>query len=109
MATTIDYGSDYGTDSIDYQTTMAEDSPMAIDYDRLSRGKLCPLKATEPPDLDAILRVGAIKCRTDGEPPAWSISAGSVTAPAAPGGMRWRSAAPSSPWPGTNDNAPACS
>ena len=40
-----------------------------IDYDSLTCGKLCPLKAIEPPDLDAILRVGAIKCRTDGEPP----------------------------------------
>ena len=81
MATTIDYGSDYGTDSIDYQTTMAEDSPMAIDYDRLSRGKLCPLKATEPPDLAAILRVGAIKCRTDGEPPRVEYIGGQCDGP----------------------------
>ena len=62
-------------------STMAEDSPMAIDYDRLSRGKLCPLKATEPPDLDAILRVGAIKCRTDGEPPRVEYIGGQCDGP----------------------------
>ena len=76
METTIDYGSDYGAE--------------ASDYDSLTRGKLCPLKATEPPDLDAILRVSAIKCRTDG----------------VPGGTPTSPAAPSSPWPATNNNTP---
>ena len=69
MATTIDYDSDYGGEASDYQTTMAENPSGTIDYDGITRGKLCPLKATEPPNLDAILRVSAIKCRTDGEPP----------------------------------------
>lgn len=49
MATTIDYGSDYGTDSIDYQTTMAEDSPMAIDYDDSSRGSCARSKLLSRP------------------------------------------------------------
>ena len=50
-----------------------------IDYDSLTCGKLCPLKAIEPPDLDAILRVGAIKCRTDGEPPHAEYIGGPVS------------------------------
>lgn len=81
MKTIIDYGSDYGTDSSDYQTTMAENPSGTIDYDSLTRGKLCPLKATETPDLDAILRVGAIKCRTDGEPPRVEYIGGQCDGP----------------------------
>ena len=52
----------------------------AIDYDSLTRGKLCPLKAAEPPvlafwnldpapDLAATPKSDVIKCRADGEPP----------------------------------------
>lgn len=41
MATTIDYGSDYGAEASDYQTTMAENPSATIDYDGLT--KLCPL------------------------------------------------------------------
>lgn len=52
----------------------------ASDYDSLTRGKLCPLKAAEPPvlafwnldpapELAETLKVGVIKCRADGEPP----------------------------------------
>ena len=48
---------------------MSEKPTRTNNYDSLTCGKLCPLKAIEPPDLDAILRGGAIKCRTDGEPP----------------------------------------
>ena len=44
MATTIDYASDYDRDANDYQTTMAENPSGTIDYDSLTRGKLCPLK-----------------------------------------------------------------
>ena len=58
MATTIDYASDYenpsttifhrmndyGKEASDYQTTMAENPSGTIDYDSLTRGKLCPLK-----------------------------------------------------------------
>lgn len=47
MKTTIDYD---GKPS-DYQTTMAENPSGTIDYDSLTRGKLCPLKAVEPPAL----------------------------------------------------------
>lgn len=76
MKTTIDYD---GKPS-DYQTTMAENPSGTIDYDSLTRGKLCPLKAVEPPaltiwnsdpapDLAATLKTGVIKCRADGEPP----------------------------------------
>ena len=44
MATTIDYAGDYGAKVSDYQTTMAENPSATIDYDGLTRGKLCPLK-----------------------------------------------------------------
>ena len=37
MATTIDYGSDYGAKVSDYQTTMAENPSGTIDY------KFCPM------------------------------------------------------------------
>lgn len=80
MATTIDYASDYGAKASDYQTTIAENPSGTIDYDSLTRGKLCPLKANRPPvldiwnldpapDLAETLKVGVIKCRSDGEPP----------------------------------------
>ena len=59
---------------------MAENPSGAIDYDSLTRGKLCPLKGNRPPvlgfwnldpapDLAATLKAGVIKCRADGEPP----------------------------------------
>lgn len=49
---------------------MAEDSPGTIDYDSLTRGKLCPLKAAESPMLSFKLAgTPRVKCRTDGEPP----------------------------------------
>lgn len=35
---------DYGRSFSDYQTTMAENPLGTIDYDSLTRGKLCPLK-----------------------------------------------------------------
>lgn len=80
MATTIDYAGDYGREASDYQTTMAENPSGTIDYDSLTRGKLCPLKANQPPvlgtwnldpapDLAEMLKFGVIKCRSDGEPP----------------------------------------
>ena len=80
METTIDYAGDYGGEASDYQTTMVENPSGTIDYDSLTRGKLCPLKAAEPPvlafwnldpapDLAATLKAGVIKCRADGEPP----------------------------------------
>ena len=94
METTIDYGrdrenpsatifhgmNDYGAEASDYQTTIAENPSATIDYDSLTRGKLCPLKAAEPPalafwnldpapDVSDLLRAGVIKCRADGEPP----------------------------------------
>lgn len=43
MATTIDYASDYDGGVSDYQTTMAENPSGTIDYDSLTRGKLCPI------------------------------------------------------------------
>lgn len=66
--------------SSDYQTTIAENPSATIDYDSLTRGKVCPLKATRPPvlafwnldpapDVSDLLRAGVIKCRADGEPP----------------------------------------
>ena len=56
---------------------MSENLPTTIDYDSLTRGKLCPLKATRlgfwnldpAPDLAATLKAGVIKFRADGEPP----------------------------------------
>ena len=50
METTIDYASDYGGEASDYQTTMDENPSGTIDYDGLTRGKLCPLKTVEPID-----------------------------------------------------------
>ena len=35
--------SDYDAKSSDYQTTMTENPSRTIDYDDLTRGKLCPL------------------------------------------------------------------
>lgn len=70
----------YGRSFNDYQTTMGENLSASIDYDSLTRGKLCPLKAAEPPvltiwnsapepDLAEALKDGAIKYRANGEPP----------------------------------------
>ena len=92
MATTIDYASDYDGEFSDYQTTMPENSSTTIDYDDLTRGKLCPLKGNRPPvlgfwnldpvpDLAATLKVGAIKCRADGEPPRVEYIGGQCDGP----------------------------
>ncbi len=92
MATTIDYGSDYGGGASDYQTTMAENPSGTIDYDSLARGKLCPLKATRPPvlafwnldpapDLAATLKAVVIKCRAYGEPPRVEYIGGQCDGP----------------------------
>lgn len=78
MATTIDYGSDYGAE--------------ASDYDSLTRGKLCPLKAAEPPmlglwnldpapDVSGLLRGGVVKTRADGEPPRVEYIGGQCDGP----------------------------
>ena len=45
MKTTIDYGSDYGGQPSDYQTTMTKNLVEAGDY------RLCPLKAAREPVL----------------------------------------------------------
>ena len=106
MATTIDYASDYenpsatifhgmndyGKGSSDYQTTMGENPAEPSDCDSLTRGKLCPLKATRPPvlgfwnldpapDLAATLKAGVIKCRADGEPPRVEYIGGQCDGP----------------------------
>ena len=92
MSTTIDYASDYGAKVSDYQTTMAESPSGAIDYDSLTRGKLCPLKATRTPvlvfwnldpapDLAATLKVSVIKCKADGEPPRVEYIGGQCDGP----------------------------
>ena len=58
---------------------MEENLTEPNDYDDLTRGKLCPLKANQPPvlgtwnldlvpDLAEMLKFGVIKCRSDGEP-----------------------------------------
>ena len=63
-----------------------------IDYDSLARGKLCPLKAAEPPalafwnldpapDVSDLLRAGVIKCRADGEPPRVEYIGGQCDGP----------------------------
>lgn len=63
-----------------------------IDYDSLTRGKLCPLKAAEPPalafwnldpapDVSDLLRAGVIKCRADGEPPRVEYIGGQCDGP----------------------------
>src|SRR5699024_962521 len=62
------------------------------DYDGLTRGKLCPLKAAEPPalafwnldpapDVSDLLRAGVIKCRADGEPPRVEYIGGQCDGP----------------------------
>lgn len=62
------------------------------DYDDLTRGKLCPMKANQPPvlgawnldpapDLAETLRVGVIKCRSDGEPPRVEYIGGQCDGP----------------------------
>src|SRR5699024_2143413 len=106
MATNIDYASDYenpsatifhgmndyGAEVSDYQTTMVENPSGTIDYDSLTRGKLCPLKAAEPPalafwnldpapDVSDLLRAGVIKCRADGEPPRVEYIGGQCDGP----------------------------
>ena len=92
MATTIDYASDYGAGSSDYQTTMGENPARTIDYDSLTRGKLCPLKATRPPvlgfwnldpapDVAQELRAGVMKIRADGEPPRVEYIGGQCDGP----------------------------
>ena len=64
----------------------------ANDYDSLMRGKLCPLKANQPPvlgfwnldpapDLAATLKAGVIKCRADGEPPRVEYIGGQCDGP----------------------------
>ena len=83
---------DYGRSFSDYQTTMAKNLPGTIDYDSLTRGKLCPLKATRPPvlafwnldpapDLAAKLKAGVIRCRADGEPPRVEYIGGQCDGP----------------------------
>lgn len=92
METTIDYDSDYGGEASDRQTTIAENPSATIDYDGLARGKLCPLKANQPPvpgvwyldpapDLTEMLKTGAIKCRADGEPPRVEYIGGQCDGP----------------------------
>ena len=62
------------------------------DYDNLARGKLCPMKAAEPPILScwnlepdpglaAKLKAGVIKCRADGEPPRVEYIGGQCDGP----------------------------
>lgn len=76
----------------DYQTTMAENPAGPSDYDGFTHGKLCPLKAAEPPvltiwnsdpepDLTEALKAGAIKCRADGEPPRVEYICGKCDGP----------------------------
>ena len=59
---------------------MAENPSGAIDYDSLTRGKLCPLKGAQTPalalwnldpspDLNGLDSGGAIQIRADDEPP----------------------------------------
>ena len=83
---------DYGRSFSDYQTTMPENPSGTIDYDSLTRGKLCPLKANQPPvpgvwyldpapDLTEMLKTGAIKCRADGEPPRVEYIGGQCDGP----------------------------
>lgn len=71
---------------------MVENLTEASDYDSLTRGKLCPLKAAEPPilscwDLEpdpglaARLKDGVIKCRTDGEMPRVEYIGGQCDGP----------------------------
>ena len=92
MATTIDYDGDHDGEVSDHQTTMPENPSATIDYDGLTRGKLCPLKATRPPvlafwnldpapDVAATLKAGAIKCCADGEPPRVEYIGGQCDGP----------------------------
>ena len=78
--------------SSDYQTTIAENPSATIDYDSLTRGKLCPLKANGPPalafwnldpapDVTATLKVGVVECRADGEPPRVEYIGGQCDGP----------------------------
>ena len=76
---------------IDFARQCRKDAE-ANDYDSLTRGKLCPLKATRPPvlgfwnldpapDLAATLKAGVIKCRADGEPPRVEYIGGQCDGP----------------------------
>mgnify|MGYP000481326260 FL=1 len=76
---------------IDFNRRCKEDSGSS-DYDSLTRGKLCPLKATESPmlsfwnmdpspDLSEILSAGVIKFRADGEPPRVEYIGGKCDGP----------------------------
>lgn len=71
---------------------MAENLTEPNDYDSPTRGKLCPLKAAEPPILScwnlepdpglaARLKAGVIKCRADGEPPRVEYIGGQCDGP----------------------------
>ena len=76
---------------IDFTRRCQKDTA-ANDYDDLTRGKLCPLKATRPPvlsfwnldpapDLAATLKTGVIKFRADGEPPRVEYIGGQCDGP----------------------------
>ena len=71
---------------------MAENLTKPNDYDSPTRGKLCPLKANQPPvlgtwnldpapDLAEMLKFGVIKCRADGEPPRVEYIGGQCDGP----------------------------
>lgn len=76
---------------IDYNRRCLKDTE-ASDYDSLTRGKLCPLKANRPPalafwnldpapDVTATLKAGVIECRADGEPPRVEYIGGQCDGP----------------------------
>lgn len=99
---------------------MAEDSPGTSDYDSLTRGRLCPLKAAQSPglalwsldpvpDLAATLKTSVIKFQADGKLPRVEYIGGRCDGPRCAWWTQTKSAAPSYRWPVTNDNTPALS
>lgn len=73
-------------------TNMPENPSVTIDYDSLTHGKLCPLKANFPPipgfwnmepevDLVATLKAGVIRFHSDGEPPRVEYIGGQCDGP----------------------------
>ncbi len=70
----------------------SENPSGTIDCDSLTRGKLCPLKATRPPvlafwnldpapDVAQEIRAGVVKIRADGEPPRVEYIGGQCDGP----------------------------
>lgn len=99
---------------------MTENLAETNDYDSLTRGKLCPLKANRPPalafwnldpapDVTATLKAGVIECRADGEPPRVEYIGGQCDGPRCAWYDQTAGRCAVLSIARINDNTPACS